>query len=109
MQKISLLQDEMNNITSEICNLRLEVRMNKDGTEDWFNSDEKVNFYTGLPNSYVLMTVFEFVSSGVKHSSPSALTQFQEFTMTLMRLRLNLTIADLAHRFAISNLTTSLS
>ena len=51
--------------------------MNKVGTEDWFNSDEKVNFYTGLPNSYVLMTVFEFVSSGVQHSSLSALTQFQ--------------------------------
>ena len=53
------------------------------------------------------MTVFEFVSSGVKHSSLSALIQFQEFTMTLMRLRLNLTIADLAYRFAINTSTTS--
>ena len=88
-QYISLLQDEMNNISAELCKLRLE---------DWFNSEEKVNFYTGLPN--VLMTVFEFVSSGMKHSSLSALIQFQEFTMTLMRLRLNLTIADLACRFA---------
>ena len=104
---ISLLQDEMKSITSEVCNLRLEVRMNKVGTEDWFNSDGKVNFYTGLPNSYVVMTVFEFVSSGVQHSSLSALTQFQEFAMTLMRLRLNLTIADLAYRFAISTSTTS--
>ena len=104
---ISLLQDEMNSITSEVCNLRLEVRMNRVGTEDWFNSDEKVNFYTGLPNSYVLMTVFEFVSSGVQHNSLSALTQFQEFAMTLMRLRLNLAIADLAYRFAISTSTTS--
>ena len=74
---ISLLQDEMNSITSEVCNLRLEVGMNRVGTEDWLNSDEKVNFYTFLPNSYVLMTVFEFVSSGVQHSSLSALTQFQ--------------------------------
>ena len=81
--------------------------MNKVGTEDWFNSDEKVNFYTGLPNSYVLMTVFEFLLSGAKHSRLSALTQFQEFAMTLMRLRLNLTIADLAYRFAISTSTTS--
>ena len=103
---ISLLQDEMKSITSELCNLRLEVRMNKVGTEDWFNSDEKVNFCTGLPNSYVLMTVFEFVLSEVKHSSLSALTQFQEFAMILMRLRLNLTISDLAYRFAISTSTT---
>ena len=59
---IPLLQDEVNeanSVTSEVCNLRLEVRMNKVGTEDWFNYDEKVNFYTGLPNSYALMTVFE--------------------------------------------------
>ena len=76
--------------------------MNKVGTEDWFNSDEKVNFYTGLPNSYVLMTVFEFVSFGVNHSNLSALTQYQEFAMTLMRIRLNLTIAHLAYRLAIS-------
>ena len=68
---------------------------------------KKVNFYTGLPNSYVLVTVFEFVSSGVQHSSQSALTQFQEFVMTLMRLRLYLTIADLAYRFAISTSTNS--
>ena len=97
----------MNNISTEFCKLRLEVRMNKVGTNDWFNSEEKVNFYTGLPNSYVLITVFGFVSSGMKHSSLSALIQFQEFTMTLMRLRLNLTIADLAYRFAISTSTTT--
>ena len=75
--------------------------------KDWFNSDEKVYFYTGLPNSNVLVTVFEFVASGVKHSSLSALIQFQDFTMTLMQLRLNLTIADLAYRFAISTSNTS--
>ena len=63
---ISLLQGEMNNISTELCKLKLEVRTNKVGTEDWFNSEEKVNFYTGLPNSYVLVTVFEFVSSGMK-------------------------------------------
>ena len=81
--------------------------MNKVGTKDWFNSEEKVNSYRGLPNSYVLMTVFGFVSSEMKHSSLSALIQFQEFTITLMRIRLNLSIADLAYRFAISTSTTS--
>ena len=95
----------MKNISSELLNVRLEVRMNKVGAEDWFNSDENVNFYTGLPNSYVLMTVFEFMSSGVKHCILLVLTQFQEFTMTLMRLRLNLAIADLAYKFAISTST----
>ena len=32
----------MNNISTELCKLRLEVRMNKVGTKDWFNSEEKV-------------------------------------------------------------------
>ena len=63
----------MNNISTELCKLRLQVRMNNVGTKDWINSEEKVNFYTGLPNSYVLMPVFEFVSSGMKHSSLPAL------------------------------------
>ena len=59
----------MDNISTELYKIRLEVRMNKVGTNVWFNSEEKVNFYTGLPNSYVLMTVCEFVSSGMEHSS----------------------------------------
>ena len=66
---MSLLQGELNEISSELCNLRLEVRTNKVGTEDCFDSDEKGNCYTGHPNSYVLMTVFGFVSSGMKHGS----------------------------------------
>ena len=51
---------------------------------------------------HVLMTVFEFVSSGVKHISLSPLT-----AMALMRLRPNQTIADLSYRFAMSTSTTS--
>ena len=97
----------MNNISTELCKLRVEVQMNKVETKDLLNSDEKVNFYTGLPNTYVLMTVFECVSSGVKHSSRSAPIQFQEFTMSLMGLLLNPTIIDLAYRFAINTTTTS--
>ena len=37
-QYISLSQDELNNISTELCKLKLEVRMNKVGTKDWFNS-----------------------------------------------------------------------
>ena len=44
---ISLLQDEMNNIFTELCKLRLEVRMHG------LTLEEKVNFCTGLPNSYM--------------------------------------------------------
>ena len=51
--------------------------------------------------------MFDFISCGVKHSARSSLTQFQEFSLTLIRFRLNLTIQDLAYRFNISTSTTS--
>ena len=46
-------------------------------------------------------------SGGLKESNKLALSLFQKFTLTLMRLRLNLTIVDLNYRFNISSSTTS--
>ena len=76
-------------------------------TLEWFNSDEKVLFYTGLPNREILQCVFTFVKPQEKQHFNSALTYFQEFRLTLMRLRLNLTIIDLAYRYNISKPTSS--
>ena len=59
------------------------------GTLEWFDSDEKVLFYTGLPNREILQCVFNFVKPQEKQHFNSALTYFEEFSQTLMRLRLN--------------------
>ncbi len=70
------------------------------------NDDAKVRFYTGLPAYDVLQTVYQNVSEFVVRKSPT-LTKFQEFVLTLMKLKLNMPMQDLAYRFRISLSTVS--
>jgi len=73
---------------------------------DYFNTDEKVRFYTGLPSFDVLVTTFEHVAPHVTRRTLS-LDKFQEFMIVLMKLRLNVPFQDLAFRFNISLSTVS--
>ena len=74
--------------------------------KDFFDTDDKVRFYTGLPSMEVLMVVFEHVSSHVTRQTQS-LNRFQEFIIVLMKLRLNAPLQDLAYRFVVSLSTIS--
>ena len=74
--------------------------------KDFFNSDEKVRFYTGLPSFEILMVVFDHVSPYVTRKTQS-LDRFQELVMVLMKLRLNVLFQDLAYRFMVSLSTVS--
>ena len=66
-------------------------------------ADERVKFYTGLPSYAILMVIFNFVSAHVRESCrPNSLTNFQQFLMVLMKLRLNLFDKELAYRFGVS-------
>ena len=67
---------------------------------------DAIKFYTGLPSYSLLKTVFDFVSPLDKHHN-SALPLFQQFLMTLVKLRLNLCDQDLAYRFGVSQSTVS--
>ena len=73
---------------------------------DFFDTEDKVRFYTGLPSMEVLMVVFEFVSPHVTRQTQS-LNRFQEFIIVLMKLRLNAPLQDLAYRFVVSVSTIS--
>lgn len=75
-------------------------------SKDFFDSDDKVRFYTGLPSMEVLMVVFEHVSPHVTRQT-QLLDRFQEFMIVLMKLRLNAPLQDLAYRFAVSVPTIS--
>ena len=68
--------------------------------KDFFNSDEKVCFYTGLPSLEVLMIVFDHVASHVKRQTQS-INRFQEFIIVLMKLRLNVPLQDRAYCFVV--------
>ena len=73
---------------------------------EFFKSDAKVRFYTGLPSYEVLMVVFEHVSPHISRNTQT-LDQFQEFVLVLMKLRLNVPLQDLAYRFMVSLPTIS--
>ena len=77
------------------------------GTIEWFDTDSKVTFYTGLPNLKILCCLFNFLKPIITENGNSVLLYFEEFSLTLMRLRLNLSIRDLAFRFKISKSTSS--
>ncbi|XP_067057267.1 uncharacterized protein [Acropora muricata] len=74
--------------------------------KDFFDTDDKVRFYTGLPSMEVLMVVFEHVTSHVTRQTRS-LNRFQEFIIVLIKLRLNAPLQDLAYRFVVSVSTIS--
>ena len=75
--------------------------------ESDFKEDKKVTFYTGLSSSITLMALFNLISPGLSDRKNSKLTKFQKFIVTLMRLRCNLMIQDLAYRFGVSITTIS--
>ena len=68
-------------------------------------NDVKVKYYTGLPTFHVLMHIFNFISDYLKEQS--CLTRFQQFIITLMRIRLNLNVQDLGYKFNVSSSTVS--
>ena len=70
------------------------------------NDDAKVRFYMGLPAYDVLQTVYQNFSTFVVRKS-STLSKFQEFVLTLMKLKLKMPMQDLAYRFGISLPTVS--
>ncbi|XP_061698400.1 uncharacterized protein LOC133512624 isoform X2 [Syngnathoides biaculeatus] len=65
------------------------------------NDAEKVKFYTGLPNFFVLETVMLLLSPHMDAIRNAKLSKFQQLLLTLMRLRLDLRNQDLAYRFGV--------
>ena len=83
-----------------------EVRLTRESvlTQDFLESGsskvpEVIKFYTGLPSNSRLMAKFNFLSSNIIENKYSALPLFQQFLITLMKLRLNVCDQDIAHRF----------
>ena len=73
---------------------------------EFIQNEEKVKFYTGLPSFNILHNVFEHVSPFVVHKLQN-LTTFQEFIMTLIKLKLDASHQDLSYCFNVSLSTVS--
>ena len=104
---IDIKEKEFVNTNHMLYKLQKEISLLHPGTREWFASEEKVKFYTELPNIEILDALFVYISESITSSARSALTKYQMLSLALMQLRLNLTITDLAYRFNVSSSTAS--
>ena len=98
-QKILALEDSLH--TNSITFTKESV------LQDSETSKRFIQFYTGLPNARVLHTIFDYVAPS-ESSKTAKLSPFEEFMMTLMKLRLNSPMQDLAFRFGVSRSTVAI-
>ena len=89
METICQLESELKSRNAELHNLREKI-LKASLTEDSFRNDDKVLFYTGLPNCLVMTTLFNYLQDIVSLTARSSLSRFEQFVLTMMRLRLNL-------------------
>ena len=68
-------------------------------------NEDKVQFYTGLPNYATLILIIQFVANELPLKGK--LSHFQQILLVLMKLRLNLEEQDLAYNFSVSQSTVS--
>lgn len=74
----------------------------------WETDNEAVKFFTGLSSYAKLLVTFNYVVKFLQEPKRGyKLSYFEQFCMTLMRLRLNLKIQDLAYRFDVSKSSAS--
>jgi len=76
-------------------------------SEGSLDSDKKVLFYAGLPNFKALEAVFDHVVNTLPVNGYCSLSLFQKFMCTILKLRLNDSIQNLAFLLYVSKATVS--
>ncbi len=109
---LAIIQKEVDGMKKEIECLKRErdqVQQSHQVVRSSFSldSDAKVKYYTGLPSTNMLKAVYDLVVNGIQEDDRSALSLFNQFILTLMKLRLNLGDVDLSYRFNISQSSVS--
>ncbi|XP_037098803.1 uncharacterized protein zgc:113019 isoform X1 [Syngnathus acus] len=95
---------EVSRLVEENRRLRHELDAFKIPDGFFQDDDNKVEFYTGLPNVASFMTFFSFLLPFMP-ARHSRLSPFQVLLLTFMRLRLDLPTQHLAHIFSITTST----
>ena len=96
--------EALKNTVSQLHTALQDSSMNEESFED---DDKKVVFYTGLSTWSILMTLFTYIKPFLHVGGNATLSPFQQLLVTLIRLRLNLQIQDIAFRFNVHNSTIS--
>lgn len=103
----SEVDSEYQRLMTENLLLKAQLNSYKFNQDSFEHDDERVRFYTGLPGYLTLMALFQFVSAYIPYNKGSDLGTFERLVMTLMRLKLNLSVKDLSYRFHCSCSTVS--
>ena len=96
---------KLNRMDREMKEPQAELKESRYNEDAFKQSNEKVRFYTGLTNWELLHILLLFIQPYLRQRS--VLTPFQQLLITLMRLRLNLSVKDLAYRFGVHYSTIS--
>ena len=101
VQELSRLQEEAEHLKKEVaaCKFGVESIRAKE------NANEVIEFYTGVPSIAVFAWLCETVQDSIK--PVQCLTISNQILLTLMKLRINSKLKDLAIRFDISVKQTS--
>ena len=120
------LRDKCDQLTKENKHLNF-ISSNSEvfNIEKYKDNPDDIAFYTGLSDYEMLMMCYNLAKDSAKNISynyeriycdlestkqpgrPKALSTFQEFIMTLVRIRLGLFERDLGHRFNVSHMSVS--
>ena len=105
-----ITNDYITSLDMENTSLKEKLKLSSLNEEFFREDNDKVSFYTGLPNWEILLYLFNFIknSSPELKSSRGILNSFQKFLLGLIRMRLNLSGRDLGCRLrGISEATVS--
>ncbi|XP_077397348.1 uncharacterized protein LOC144033224 [Festucalex cinctus] len=103
---IALKQENKQLIEQNEC-LNIIQKMKANSPEDFKDDNDKVKYYTGLPRFVTLMALYTLLAPEMGENQTSSLSKFQRLSLTLMKLRLNLSITDLSYCFGVCKTTIS--
>jgi len=106
-EQCTQLEEECKHLRELKANSESQVQQFSLTQESFKNNNAKVKYYTGLPTYATLMFLFNFLSPCVEMGNRSALSQFQQLLVVLIKLRLNLGDQDIAFRFGVNQSTIS--
>ena len=102
---IRALITECENLRSENQELKSKLKTSSLESDSFKDNDDKVRYFTGLPSFAVMLVIFNFICPHM--SLKSTLSAFQQFLLTCMRLRLNVSVQYLGYCFGVSTSTAS--
>ena len=95
MDLIGSMESEMQRLLEENNKLKNICTETVFSHEYFIDNNTKVKYYTGLPNYNVLMAVFRLLEHHIPITDRSSLSKFQQLILTLIKLRLSLSVQDI--------------